>query len=82
MEGVIVPHGCEYFTNGAEVLLNRSLIGWFPFCREKFGTDTLSKNMEVINWVFNAFEVRGDVHPAAEAQPLAPVGGVFIEDCR
>ena len=44
--------------------------------------DTLGGNMEENNWVFNAFGVRGNVQPDAEAPPLAPGGGIFLEDCR
>ena len=36
--------------------------------------------MEDGNGVLNILEVRSDLQPAAEAPPLAPGGGVFIED--
>ena len=35
--------------------------------------------MEERNRVFDAFDVRGDVQPAAEAPTLAPGSGVFLE---
>ena len=45
--------------------------------------DALDDKFEEGNWVFDAFKVRGDVHPAVEAPPSMPGGGVFIEDgCR
>ena len=34
------------------------------------------------DWVFGAFEFRGDVHPATEAASLAPSGGVFLKYFR
>ena len=79
VSGVVGPHGCEYLTNGAEVFLDRSLIDGFPLCRQKAGTDVLGENLEERGVVFDALEVRGDVHPAAETPPLVPGGGVFIE---
>ena len=33
MAGVVSPHRCKDFTNGAEVLLNRSLLDEFPLRR-------------------------------------------------
>ena len=38
--------------------------------------------MEERDRVFDVFDVRGDVQPDAEASPLAPGGGVFLEDCQ
>ena len=40
----------------------------------------LSENLEEWNGVLNVLEVGGDFQPAVEAPPLAPDGGVFIED--
>ena len=42
--------------------------------------DALGENMEERNGVLNAFEVKGYLQPAAEVPPLAPGGGVFLED--
>ena len=80
--GVVGPHGCEYLTNRAEVLIYQSIPYGFPLRGQKSGTDTLSENLEEKNWVFSAFKVRGDVQPAAEALPLVPYCGMFIEYYR
>ena len=40
----------------------------------------LGKNLEEGNGVFNVFEVGGDLQPDVEALPLAPGGGIFLED--
>ena len=42
--------------------------------------DVLGENLEEGNGVLNVFEVGGDLNPDAEAMPLVPGGGVFIED--
>ena len=42
--------------------------------------DALGENMEEWNGVLNVLEVWGYFLPAAEAPPLAPGGGVFLED--
>ena len=43
----------------------------------------LGGNLEEGNGVLNVFDVGGDLQLAAEALPLAPDGGVFIENgCR
>ena len=44
------------------------------------GTAAFSENLEEVNGVFNVIEVGGDLQPAAEVLPLAPGGGVFLED--
>ena len=44
--GVLAPHECEDFTNGAEVLLNRSLLDGLPLCEQKSGTDTFRENLD------------------------------------
>ena len=51
-----------------------------PLRRQKAGTEVLSKNLEERNGVLNVFEVGGNLKPAAEALPLAPGEGVFLED--
>ena len=81
--GVVGPHGCKYLTDRAEVLLNQSLLDRLPFRGQKAGTETLGENLEEGNGVLNVLEVGGDSQPAAEASPLVPGGGVFLEDdCR
>ena len=47
---------------------------------QKAGTDVLGEKLEKGNGVLNILEVGGDLDPSAEAPPLAPGGGVFIED--
>ena len=42
--GVAVPHGWEDLTDGAELLLDRSLIGGIPLYGKKSGRDALGKN--------------------------------------
>ena len=70
--GVVGTHGCEYLTDGVELLLDISLLDGIALYGQKSGTDTLGENSEERNGIFNAFEVRGDLQPAAEALPLAP----------
>ena len=83
MLGVVCPHRCKDLTNRAEVLLNRSLLDRLPLHGQKARTDVLGENLEEGNGVLNIFEVGGDLHPAAEAMPLAQGSGVFLEDgCR
>ena len=79
--GGVGPHGCEYLTDGVEVLIDQFLLGGLPMSIQKSGTNTLDKNLEERNWVSGAFKVRVDVQPTAEALPLVPVGGVFLEYC-
>ena len=43
-------------------------------------TEALSENLEEGNGVLNVLEVGGDLEPTAEALPLEPGDGVFIED--
>ena len=80
--GGVSPNRCKDLTNGAEVLLNQLPLDGFPYCGQKSFMDALGKNMEERNWVFDAFEVRGDVKPDAEVPSLVPGGGVFLEYCR
>ena len=83
VSGVVGSHGCEDLTDRAEVLLDQSLLDRLPFRGQKAGTDTLGENLEEGNGVLNVLEVGGDYQPAVEALPLAPGGGVFLEDdCR
>ena len=79
VSGVVGLHGYKYLTNEAEVLFDQSIIDRFPLRRQKAGTDTLSKNLEGGNGVLNVLEVGGYLEPAAEAPPLAPGGGVFLD---
>ena len=80
---VVGPHRCKDLTNRAEVFFDRSIIDRLPLHGQKAGTDVLGENLEEGNGALNVFEVRGNLHPAAEALPLAPGGGVFLEDgCR
>ena len=46
MAGVVGPHGCEDFTNGAEVLLDQSLLDGLPMGGQKSSTDVLGKKLE------------------------------------
>ena len=80
LSGVVGRHGCEDLTNLAEVLLNRSLLDRLPLRVNKASADTLEENLEEDNGFLNVLEVGGDLQPAAEAPPLVPGGGVFIED--
>ena len=80
VSGVVGSHGCEYFSNRAQVLLDQPLLDRLPLRGQKAGTDALGGNLEEGNGVLNLLEVGGDLDPAAEALPLAPGGGVFIED--
>ena len=63
--GVVGPHGCKYLTNGAEVLIERSLLDGIHLHGKNSRTDGLGKNLDEWNRVFDAFEVGGDVQPAA-----------------
>ena len=47
---------------------------------QKAGTDGLGFVLEEGNGVLNVIEVGGDLELAAEAPPLAPDGGVFLEE--
>ena len=80
MAGVVGPHGCKYLTNLAGELLDRLLLDGLPLRGSKAGMDALGENLEERNRVLNVFEVGGDLQPAAEVLPLAPGGGVFLED--
>ena len=83
VSGIFAPNGCEGLTDRAEVLLDRLLLDMLPLRRYKAGLDAIDENLEEGNGVLNVFEVGGDVHPAVEAPPSMPGGGVFIEDgCR
>ena len=59
VSGVIVPHGCEYFTDQAEVLIDQSLLYRLPLRRQKSSTDALGEHLEEGNGVLNVLEVRG-----------------------
>ena len=61
MAGVIGTHGCKYLTDGAELLLDQSLLVGITLCRKKSGTDVVGKKMEERNRVFGAFKVRGNL---------------------
>ena len=63
-------------------MLDQSLLGGFPLRRHKAGVYTLQNNLEEIDRVFGAVNVKGYVRPAVEVPPLEPGGGIFIEDCR
>ena len=78
--GVVGPHGCEYLTDRAEVLLYRLILDSFPVRGQKSGTDALREKMEEGNGVLNVFEVGGYLYTAAEVPPLAPGSGAFLED--
>ena len=78
MTGVLGPHGCEGFTNGAELLLDRLFLDGIPMRGHKSGMDALGENLEEGTWVIDDFKIRGDVQTDAEALPLAPSSGVFI----
>ena len=80
MAGDVGPHRCKNLTDVTEVFLERSLLNGIPLRGQKYGTDALGKNLEEQNGVFNAFEVGGNFQPEVEAPPLAPGGGVFLED--
>ena len=80
VSGVVGPHRYEDLTDRAEVLLDRLLLDRLPLRGQKAGTDALGKNLEEGNGVLNVLEVGGELVPAAEAPPLAPGGGVFLED--
>ena len=77
--GVVAPHGCEYLTDRAEVLLDRSILDGLPLRGQKSSTDALVENLEEGNGVLNVFEVWRDFQPAAEAPSLAPGSSVFLE---
>ena len=51
-----------------------------PLRGQKAITDAIGKNMEEENGFFNAFEVWGDLYPAAEVMPLAPGSCNLLED--
>ena len=78
--GVVGPHGCKYLTDGAEVLLDPSLLDMLPLRRQKSDTGVIGKKMEEKNGVFNYFKAGGNLQPAAEASPLAAGSGIFLED--
>ena len=78
--GVLGPHRCEDLANQVEVLLDRSLLDRLPLRGHKARMDTLGENMEERNGILNVFVVVGNLQPAAEVPPLAPGGGVFLED--
>ena len=78
--GVVVPHGCKDLTNLVEVLLDRWILDRLTLRRQKTETDALGENMEERNEFLNVFDVEVDLQPAAEVPPLAPGGGVFLEE--
>ena len=53
----------------------------FPCVDRSLTWTRLEKNWRKGIGVFYALKVRGDVHPAAEAPPLAPSIGIFLEKC-
>ena len=79
VSGVVGPHICEDLTDRAEVLLNRFLLDRLPLREQNAGTDAPGKKLEEVNGVLNVLEVGRDLDLAAEAPPLAPGGGVFLE---
>ena len=81
--GVVGPHGCEYFTDRVEVLLDQSLLDKLPLRRQKTSMDALGENLDEGDWVLNVLEVGGDFQPAVETPSLALGGGIFREcGCR
>ena len=81
--GVVGPHWCKDLTNRADILLYQFLIDDFPLRVQKAITDTLGRNLEERNWLFNAFKTKRDFQTAAEALPLAPGCGLLLEEgCR
>ena len=79
--GVVGSHGCENFNDGAEVLLDLSLLDGFPLRGQKAGTGALGENLEERYQVSDVVDFRFDVHSAAKVPPLTPGGGVFLEEC-
>ena len=61
-------------------MLDQSLLDGVPLHGQKARMDTLGENLKERDHVFDAFEVRGDVQPSAEALPSATCDVVFIED--
>ena len=78
--GFVGPLVCKDLTDVAEVLPDQLLLDGLLLRGQKSGTDTLGGNLDERNGVFHDFEVGGDLQPSAEALPLAPGGGVFIEN--
>ena len=80
VNGFISPHGCEYFPNGAEVLIDGALFDGDLLCGNNSGADVLGIDLEKGDGVFDALEIGCGVHPAVELSPLTPGCGVFLED--
>ena len=81
MVGVVGLHGCKDLNDEAEVLLDQLIFyGDSPVWSEVQHRRAW-QNLEGRNMFFGAFKVGGNVQQAAEARPLVPGGGLFIEDC-
>ena len=79
--GVIGLHGCKSFPDGTKLLFNKPLIFWCSPGFQKTGAHALGEDLEERDGISYALEVGWDVQPLAELAPLAPGGGVFLEDC-
>ena len=64
-----------------KVLFHGSLLGRCSADYQKSGVHALGKDLEERDGIPNALEVGWDLQPLAELSPLAPGGGVFLEDC-
>ena len=79
--GVVGPSGCEYLTNGLEVLLIITLIYGLYAHKQSTGMGALGKYMDKRDRFVNYLKVRRDVDPTSKGVPLVPDSSIFLEYC-
>ena len=75
------PHRYEYFPYGTKVLFHGTLLDGCSSGFQKVGAHALGEDIEETYGIPDVLEVGWDLHPLAELAPLAPGGGVFLEEC-
>ena len=79
--GVFGPHRYKYFPYGTKVLFHGTLLDGCSSGFQKVGAHALGEDIEETYGIPDVLEVGWDLHPLAELAPLAPGGGVFLEEC-
>ena len=78
--GSLPPPRCEYLTDGTKVLFHGPLLYGYPDGFQKAGANTIGVYLGGKYGIPDALEVGWDFQPFANLAPLAPGGGVFLED--
>ena len=78
--GVVVPHSCKYLSDRPKLLFHRPLLDEPPSCCQITDTRAIGKDLEERYVIGDDLYIRLDLQPTEELAPLAPCGGVFLED--